>query len=960
MIRLHRLLVAGLLLGCAGLVHAQADRDDRAAAPAPVSAAVPNLAYTRYVLPNGLTLVVHEDHKAPVVAVSVWYHVGSKNEPAARSGFAHLFEHLMFQGSENHDDEYFRPFELAGTTDQNGTTWLDRTNYFQTVPTTAVNMALWMESDRMGHLLGAIGQAQLDEQRGVVQNEKRQGENQPYGRVFTVLQANAFPANHPYHHTTIGSMADLNAAALDDVKNWFREYYGAANATVVLAGDITPAQAREKVLRYFGDIGPGPRLSRPQPWAAARKESTRAVMPDKVPQTRIYREWNAPGLADADAMQLDLATTALGGGKTSRLYRRLVYQDQLADSVSMSVMPFELASMVMLQVSLRKGTDPAKVEAALNDELRRFLTSGPDADELARARTEARATFIRGIEKVGGFGGKATVLAEGQVYRKNPTAYLEDFAVMHAATPQSVRAAAQRWLGQGDFTLVVEPNSGVAASDAAYARLQTGLPAAASAPTPKDDAAAQWRAVASDVVRKNGVPEVERFPNLDFPALQRATLGNGIPVVLAARHAVPVINVELMFRGGFSSDPAAAKPGRASFTMAMLDEGTATLDSIAIARRLEQLGAELGTGASLDGSTAYLSALKDQMQPSLALLAEVVQQPAFRDADIERVRQQWLAGIAQEKAQPTGLALRIMPPLLYGASHPYAIPFSGTGTEAAVKALIAADLRAYHAAVVRPDNAQILIAGDTTLAEILPQLEAAFGRWQAPATPRLQVSVPEVPAALRVRVLLMDRPGAPQSLILAGLLAPPTASPDFLAIRAMNEVFGGSFTSRLNMNLREDKHWAYGAGTLLRDAQGQRPFLAYAPVQTDKTAESVAEILRESQALVGAQPPSREEIAKVKQSEVRKLPGTYESARAVLAAVEGIVQYGRPDDYVRQLRTRIEALDDAQVQAAARAVVQPAHYTWVVVGDLGKIEQPIRALNLGEVQVIDSEGAIVR
>ena len=857
MLRLHRLLVVALLLGEVGHAHAQTERDHAAAAVTPVHAGVPSLSYTRYVLPNGLTLVVHEDHKAPVVAVSVWYHVGSKNEPATRSGFAHLFEHLMFQGSENHNDEYFRPFELAGATDQNGTTWLDRTNYFQTVPSTAVDMALWMESDRMGHLLGAIGQAQLDEQRGVVQNEKRQGENQPYGRVFTVLQANAFPANHPYHHTTIGSMTDLNAAALDDVKNWFREYYGAANATVVLAGDITPEQAREKVLRHFGDIGPGPRLSRPRPWTAARTEATRANMPDKVPQTRIYREWNAPGLTDADATQIALATTVLGGGKTSRLYQRLVYQNQLADSVNMSVMPFELASMVMLQVSVRKGVDPAKVETALDNELRKFLATGPDADELARARTAARADFIRGIEKVGGFGGKATVLAEGQVYRNNPVAYVEDFAVMHAATPQSVRAAARRWLGQGDFTLVVEPGSDVAANDAAYARLQTGLSAAAGVPAPKADAAAHWSVVASGVARKSGVPEVARFPNLDFPTLQRATLSNGIAVVLAARHAVPVVNVELMFRGGYASDPAAAKPGRASFTMAMLDEGTATLDSIAIARRLEQLGAELGAGASLDGSTAYLSALKDQLQPSLALLAEVVQQPAFRAADIERVRQQWLAGIAQEKAQPTGLALRIMPPLLYGAGHAYAIPFSGTGSEAAVQALSAADLRAYHDAVVRPDNAQILIAGDTTLAEILPQLEAAFGHWQAPATSRLQVSVPEVVAAPRVRVLLMDRPGAPQSLILAGLLAPPTASPDYLAIRAMNEVFGGSFTSRLNMNLREDKHWAYGAGTLLRDAQGQRPFLAYAPVQTDKTAESVAEILRESQALVGAQPPSR-------------------------------------------------------------------------------------------------------
>ncbi len=945
------LLVAGLSLAAAGLV---------SAAPRPAAVQVPRLDYTREVLPNGLTLIVHEDHKAPVVAVSVWYHVGSKDEPAGRSGFAHLFEHLMFQGSEHHDDEYFRPFERAGATDQNGTTWLDRTNYFQTVPTTALDMALWMESDRMGHLLGAIDHARLDEQRGVVKNEKRQGENQPYGRVFTVLQAHAFPANHPYHHTTIGSMADLDAASLDDVRNWFRRYYGAANATVVLAGDITPPEAREKVLRHFGDIASGPRLSRPQPWSAARGRSSRAVMPDQVPQVRLYREWNAPGLAHADAVLLDLATTVLGGSKTSRLYRRLVYRDKLADSVDMGVMPFQLASMALLQVNVRQGVDPARVETAIADELRRLLAEGPTADELDRARTAARAAFIRGIEKVGGFGGQATVLAEGQVYRGNPLAYLEDFAVMQAATPQRVRDAARRWLAQGDFTLLMQPGADAAANDAAYARLQQGLPERAGAPAPKTDAPAPWHAAAGGLDRSRGVPEVTRFPDLSFPVLERARLRNGIPVLLARRHAVPVVNVELMFRGGFASDASAGRPGRAAFAMDMLDEGTAALDSLAIARRLEQLGAQLSARAALDVSTVSLSALKERMAPSLAMLADVVQQPAFRSADIERLRRQWLAGIAQEKARPAGLALRILPPLLYGSGHPYAAPFSGTGDEATVKTLDAADLRAFHAGVVRPDNVRILVAGDTTLQILLPQLETAFGDWTAPASARIDTSVPAVGTPAAPRVLLMDRPGAPQSLILAGLLAPPTGSPDELAIEAMNEVFGGSFTSRLNMNLREDKHWSYGARTLLRDARGQRPFLAVAPVQTDRTAESLAEILRESQALVGARPPTPAEILKVRQSEVRKLPGTYESARAVLAAVADIVQYGRPDDYVQRLRPRLEALTDAQVQAAARAVVRPQRYTWVVVGDLSKVEQPVRALGLGEVHVIDSDGRLLR
>ncbi|MGA9421896.1 MAG: pitrilysin family protein, partial [Rhodanobacteraceae bacterium] len=375
---------------------------------------------TRFTLPNGLTVVVSEDHKAPVVAIGVWYHVGSADEPDGKSGFAHLFEHLMFQGSENHKDEYFRPFELAGATEQNGTTAYDRTNYFETVPTTALDMALWMESDRMGHLLGAIGQHQLDEQRGVVENEKRQDENEPYGRANEVILRNAFPANHPYHHDSIGSMSDLNAATLADVKQWFRHYYGAANATVALVGDITPAMARREMLKYFGDIPPGPPVARLQPWIAPRERSTATTMHDHVAQTRIYREWNVPELGAPDEIPLELAAAVLGGGKTSRLYRRLVYRDHLADDVSVDMSAFELAGMFTLEVDIKRGIDPKAVGAAIDQEWQGFLAQGPTADELERVKTDARSAFVRSIERVNG---KASLLARGQVYLDDPDAW---------------------------------------------------------------------------------------------------------------------------------------------------------------------------------------------------------------------------------------------------------------------------------------------------------------------------------------------------------------------------------------------------------------------------------------------------------------------------------------------------------------------------------------------------------
>lgn len=940
------LFIAGLLtLGAGGLSTAvAADSTPTAAA---MAQSIPNLAYQRFTLPNGLTVVVHEDHKAPVVAVSIWYHVGSSYEPKGKTGFAHLFEHLMFQGSENHADEYFKPFELAGATDQNGTTWLDRTNYFETVPTTALDMALWMESDRMGHLLGAIGQPQLDEQRGVVQNEKRQGENQPYGRVSELIQAEAFPANHPYHHDTIGSMADLNAASLGDVKQWFRDYYGAANTVLVLSGDITVAQAKEKAMKYFGDIAAGPQVPRPQPWVAPRSKSTRGTMTDNVAQTRIYREWNVPSRTSDDLTRLSLAAAVLGGGKTSRLYQRLVYQDKLADDVSVDIEQHVLASLFQLQVDVKKGVDPAKVEAAVADEWQKFLKDGPTADELARVKTEVRASFVRGLERVNT---QASILAEGQLYSNDPGQYLKDFKVLMAATPASVKAAADQWIAKGDYTLTVVPGK-VEETDMATV---AGRPAEPGAPKPVLSPKGDYRTVKSGVDRSKGVPVVDRFPDLTFPAIQRGKLANGIEVVLAERHAVPAVQVQLMFNAGFAADQG-RKLGTSSFTMAMLDEGTKRLDSVQIAKTEQRLGAEIGSGCGLDACNVSLNALDDQLKPSLALFGDIVRNPAFRDADVARVRGQWLARIAQEKSQPVGIALRTLPPLLYGEGNAYAIPFTGSGTEASISSLTTQDMRQFMGDFIRPDNVKILVAGDTTLAKIIPELNAVFGDWKAsgkvPAKLLAKVAPPANP-----RVYLVNRPGAQQSLILAGIVAPSTEAPNNLPIETMNGAFGGTFTSRLNMNLRENKHWAYGAFSFLRPAQGQRPFMLYAPVQTDKTAESVAEMLKEAKGVVGDKPLTAQEISKIKDGDVRSMPGSYQTTSAVMGALQGIVLYHRPDDYVQTLKARTEAQTDAEVNAAAKEIIRPNQLTWVIVGDLSKIEQPLKKLDLGAMQVLDADG----
>lgn len=924
-------------------------------APAPVLAkpatvAKVDIPFEQFTLPNGLRVVVHTDRKAPIVAVNIWYHVGSKDEPAGRTGFAHLFEHLMFQGSENHDGEYFEPFKQVGVTGQNGTTNTDRTNYFENVPTTALDMALWMESDRMGHLLGAIDQAALDEQRGVVQNEKRQGENQPYGQVWEKLTRAMYPAGHPYHHSVIGSMNDLNAASLDDVKTWFRTWYGPNNAVLVLAGDIDVATAKEKVAKYFGDIPAGPSMAQPKVDVAKREKSTREVMTDKVPQARIYRAWNVAQVGTTDIDQLQLFAQVLGGAKSSRLDQRLLHQDKLVDNISAGAYSSQLGSNFVIMASVKQGVDPAKVEAIIDEEVKRLAKDGPTADELSRGKTAFRAGFIRGIERIGGFGGKADALAECTVYEGDPGCFRKSLATIDAATAAQVRDVGAKWLGIGDHTIVVEPGARVALAE---------LPSETPKPFTVPAVDPSFTTLAKQVDRSTGVPQTKTFPDLKFPALHRATLKNGTQVILAERHDIPVVQFSYEFPGGFTADQG-RKSGTANFTMGLLTEGAGKLGALPFADAADALGAKLDASASLDSTSVYLSALKENLAPSLALYADMLRQPRFDQAEIDRIKATWIAGIQQEKVNPSAVAMRVLPTLLYGAGHPYAIPFTGSGNEVDIQSMTRDDLVGFHRDWLRPEQGTLIVVGDTTLKEIVPLLERQLGDWKAEG-PAPQVKAPvDVARPTQARVYLIDQPGAVQANLFASQVVPSSMDPGSTRFDIANGVLGGDFTSRLNMNLREQKHWSYGAGSSASNTLGQRPWGARAPVQIDKTAESMQEMQKEIAAFAtGAKPATPAEVARIRNIQNLSLPGAYETASAVMGTISGIVRYQRPDDYVVQRKAEIEAMTPAQVQQAA-ATLDPNALTWVVVGDLKQTEAPVRALNLGQVQVIDAEGNAVQ
>ncbi len=890
-------------------------------AAAPAAEMIP---YDMFTLSNGLRVIVHTERKAPVVSVAVWYHVGSKDEKADHTGFAHLFEHLMFNGSENFNDEWFGPLEEIGATDLNGTTWFDRTNYFQTIPKTAVERVLWMESDRMGHLLGVIDQARLDEQRGVVQNEKRQGENEPYGKTEARVLEGLFPPGHPYRWSSIGSMEDLNAAKVDDVKDWFKAYYGPTNAVLVLAGDIDAATAKPLAEKYFGDIPPGNPVGRRAAWVPRRTENSRDVLYDRVPQARISRNWAVPGYRTRDALMLGIAADIVGGGKTSRLYKALVFDQALATGASLSVQDQEIAGIAEMEINVRAGQDLKQAERVSEQVLAEFLAKGVTPAELERSRTSIKAGFLRGLESMGGFGGRSSILAEGLLYADNPAHYREVLRWLDEATPKDVQQAAQQWLGNGWHQVDVLPFG-------------------------------ERKETASTVDRKKGLPPVASVPDLVFPSLQEATLSNGLKIILAERPGSPLVDASIQFDAGASADPA-QKPGLAGLTMNMLDEGAGGKTAIQIAETLDGLGASIGARNRLDISRVSLSALKEKLAPAVALWADVVRIPDFNSADLERLRRNQLAAIAQEKADPQSLALRLLPPALYGASHPYGKPLTGSGTETSIKSITTGDLRSFQESWLRPDTATIFVAGGVSMAELKPLLEKNFGGWKpAGATKGVKPALGATPAKA-ARVAIIDKPAAEQSVIFAGRIGSPGNAPDYIDQTIANAVLGGAFTARVNMNLREAKHWSYGAFTFSPDVRGPRPWMVIAPVQSDKTKESIQEILKEVRGFSSTQPPTAAEVDRQIKSSVRSLPGAFEAVSSVLAQIVDDVALGRPADNVTTLKRKYEAVTPASARQAGSGEFRTDDLLWVIVGDRTKIEAGIRALNLGSVEIWNEDG----
>lgn len=877
--------------------------------------------YERFVLPNGLKLLVHEDHKAPIVAVNVWYHVGSKNEKPGKSGFAHLFEHLMFNGSENYDDDYFQAIERIGGTDVNGTTNSDRTNYFQNVPVAALDQVLFLESDRMGHLLGVIDQEVLDEQRGVVQNEKRQGENQPYGKQRNLVNKALHPKGHPYSWTVIGEMEHLNAASVEDVHEWFKSYYGAANAVIAIAGDITPDEIYKKVLKYFGDIPSGPTIARQEENIPIHNGDTYEVYEDRVPEARILLAWNTPRFGSKEDLHFDLISAVLSSGKNSRFYKKLVYDDRVASRVNAYQASQEIASSFIISANVVPGGDIEQVKSIIFSELNNFITNGPTESELKRVKAAYFSNFIKGLERIGGFGGKSDILASNETYHGDASYYKTKLKFVENATVEDLKATAQKWLTKGKHILICKP-----------------FP--------------EFKTVESSVDRSK-LPELAAPKSSKFPTIERAKLSNGLNIVLAKRKGVSTVVMNLMVNAGYKSDYLSSA-GTAALAMNLMDEGTKNRSSLEINEQLELLGASLSTSSDGDISNVYMNTLKPSLDSSIDLFADVVLNPVFPQKEFDRLKLEQINRIRTEKTQPIGMALRVMNKYMFGEGHPYSNPFTGSGYENTVEKLTRGDMVKFYDTWMKPNNATILVTGDVNMSDLKEKLKKSFGKWKKGKVPTIAFKKPDVKT--KNTLYLMNRPESLQSVIIAGHLTEKYGDVSQIAVENMVSILGGDFTSRINMNLREDKHWAYGAGGFVLGTQQERPFLMYAPVQTDKSAESIVELKKEIEEFITTRPATAEELDKVKTNQILKLPGQWETNNAVNNSVYNLVKYNLADNYYQEYDKNVRNLTLRELNSVSKKVVKPKAVNWFVVGDKVKVISKLNELGFDDIIEIDADG----
>ena len=916
----------------------------KTAAAKPATLVVPQLKFEKYKLDNGLEVILSEDHRLPMVAVNLWYHVGPANELPGRTGFAHLFEHMMFEGSRHvPGSTHFHFLEAAGASDINGTTDFDRTNYFETLPSNQLELALWLESDRMGYLPDKLDQANLSNQQDVVRNERRQSvENAPYGVVEEGMFHQVFPKEHPYYGDVIGSHGDIQAAKLEDVRNFFKLYYAPNNASLAIVGDFEPEKARGLVEKYFGPLKRGEDVPKITARTPAISSERRAVVQDNVQLPRVYMAWlTSPIFKPGDA-EADLAAAILGGGKSSRLYKKLVYEKQIAQDVAVNQQSLILGSVFEVQATAKADVKPEDLEKAIDAEMDTFRKNGPTAAEITRARNVIESKIIAGLETLGGFGGVADRLNSYNHYLGTPDFLAADIARYENATAESISAFAQGQLN-GNQRAVLYGLPG---------KQDLGAEVATPKAPPKDPEKNNGEPVNTDAEWRKDAPKPGVASALHLPVPEKFKLANGLTVLYSERPGLPLVAANLVLHAGSGVNPI-ERPGLASMTARMLQQGTATRSALQIADRAADLGATLNTGAGADTTGISTRSLSRNFPEALELLADVALHPSFPQAELERVRSERLTNIVQEKDEPFSLAFRVLTASLYGPRHTYGSPDSGT-TES-VKAISRDDLLHFWQQNYFPDDAALIVTGNIKLAALKPLLEKQFGAWKSGRPAPAAMSSPETTDA---KLILVDRPGAPQTTLICFSMGLARSTPDYAPVEVMNTDLGGLFSSRINMNLREAHGYTYGAFSFFMYHRAPGPFIAGSDVRTDVTAPATTELFKELRGMRETQMiPAEMNLSK--DSIARSLPGRFERGTEAAATFAELFTYDLPLNFFSTLPERINAVTIEQVQAVAQKYVQPEKMIVLAVGDRAKIEAEMRKLNLGKVEIRDTDGKVV-
>jgi len=900
---------------------------------------LPRLNYKEFRLKNGLRVVLHQDKSTPIASVNVWYHVGSKDEVPGRTGFAHLFEHMMFQGSKNYNSDYFMPLQEAGA-NINGTTNVDRTWYYEVVPSNFLELALFLEADRMGNLLEAMTQEKLDNQRDVVKNERRQRvDNQPYGTAFEKIAETMYPKGHPYSWTTIGSLEDLQAASMDDVKSFFRQYYVPNNAVLVIAGDFNEQQVRNWVQKYFGPIARGSNINRPNPAQPKLDRVIRTVVEDNVPLQRRYIVWHSVPQYSADEPALDMLGFILSSGRSSRLQSNLIFGKEWAQQVGAFNSTNEIGGLFQIQATARPGKPLDEIEEEINKEVERIKREGVTADELVRARNTMEAQSIFGMQTVLG---KGSQIATYTGYLGKPDYFQADLDRYRRVTPADIQRVANTYLTANRLIMTYTPRQ----------QQQGGQQRAAAAPPREADQTTSKSAKADEArvaQQAAKLPKPGPNPKLALPPIQKSKLSNGLEVWTVEHRELPIVAFNLVLKSGAVTEPA-EKTGVANMTASLLDDGTKTRSAVDIANQLQSIGANLNANSGWDSTSVSMQTLSSHLDQALAIYSDVIVNPAFPKNELESLRGRSLVGLRQRRANPNSISDAVYNRVLYG-EHPYGRDLSGS--EKSLREIDRDDVVRYYQSTFQPNNGVLIVVGSFDRAALMQKLETAFAGWKGGT--RANFQLPPTRSLERTGIYIVDRPNSAQSVVSIGHIGVDRSSPDYFPLLVMNTVLGGGFTSRINMNLREEKGYTYGARSGWSFRRGAGPFSAGGDIQTAVTKEAVTEFMREISDIRSGRPITQKELDYNKQSLIRRFPSGFETVGQISNQLANLVVYDLPDSYYNDYISRINAVTLDDVNRVANKYLDPSKMAIVIVGDRNAIEPGLKELGY-PITLLDTEG----